>query len=70
MANFAFMFASMILQLINLRWGFFRVAARQQNTVTALFDYDDSPLVADPLCRALFYYRSGVKPDGGNCIPI
>ena len=60
-ANVAFMFAGVVLQLINLRYGYFRVSARQQNIITALFDYDDSPLVADPLCRALSYYNGGNK---------
>ena len=38
-----------------------KASERQKNIVTALFNYDDSPFVADPLCRALSYYYAGQK---------
>ena len=34
----------------------FKASQRQKNLITALFDYTDSPLTADPLCRAIAYY--------------
>ena len=67
LANFAFMFAGLILQFINFRWGYPTASARQSNIITALFEYDDSPLIADALCRALFYYDSGNRGGGREC---
>ena len=54
---FTFGFVSSALQFVNIRC--LRASPRQQNIVTALLDYDDSSLIADPLCRALSYYNGG-----------
>ncbi len=41
---------------------YYRASQRQQNIVTALFAFDDNPLIAEALCRALPYYSNDKAP--------